>query len=321
MTMKKVSVALMIPVYNSESVIQETLKSLENQTFPLSKVYLINDNSSDNSQSLLKKYKARSKYTVEIIQHSKNMGLSYTYNEIIRKTTSKLLITLNHDCSIVDHHGIKKLVEPFLCNSGIVESCSFVTTPYTVWRKFNFWQKCLFSRHVGRKMSGRNSTFCCFSVAALRKIGMFDECTFRTGGEDADIIHRLSSTGNVVDVDTRVIHIHSRNSKFSWLDLIKKENQRAESVGASLSKHCIFNPINLARIFLRPLLIYCLIFPQTRILALTGIFLFAFLYTKEVFYFEWRDKRILILPFFNILLLFTYTYYFLKAFILKKQQL
>ena len=55
---KKISVAFLLPIFNAELLISRTLDSLLKQTYKEFKIYAINNGSTDNSEVILKKYKA-----------------------------------------------------------------------------------------------------------------------------------------------------------------------------------------------------------------------------------------------------------------------
>jgi len=50
--------------------------------------------------------------------------------------------------------------------------------------------------------------FTAFRKSALKKVGMFDEKTFFTGGEDIDIWLKLKKIGKVLPVNTLFLHSH-----------------------------------------------------------------------------------------------------------------
>lgn len=320
--MKIIPVTVIIPIHNSETTLKCVLESLEKQAYPISTVLLIDNKSSDSSLKIALEYVKKSKLRIEIIENEKDRGLSSSYNRATNLSKTPYLITLQSDCVIVDDTGVEKLLDPFLKDAGVVTTCSLQTTPWDVWKSYNFWQKALFSRHVGRILSGRNGRFCCFSLEALKKIGGFDEENFRTAGEDGDVLLKLSKIGKVVDVDTIVHHLHNRNNKFSLKDYIYKENQLAEAVGANLAKS-IFKTslLNYRTAFIRPLLLAGLLIPKFNIVFLLATLVSGVYFTKELFLREWKSPKIILLLSVNIFLIFSYTFYFLKGFITGKQRL
>ena len=49
-------VSIIIPVYNAEMYLKDTLKSIMNQTYKNLEIIIINDGSTDNSQNILEKF-------------------------------------------------------------------------------------------------------------------------------------------------------------------------------------------------------------------------------------------------------------------------
>jgi len=318
----KYEVSVIVPIYNSESTLRKTLDSLEKQTYPISKVFLVNNKSKDNSSVIMSQYKCTSQHNVVIINHEEDFGLAYSYNECIKLAASELIVTLHSDIVICEDNGIEELVKPFKKSEHVVATYPLVEFPIEQWKKYNFWQKCIFSRHLHKLHPGCNGMFNCFNKSALIKIGLFDDETFRSAGEDGDIYNKLQKIGTTLLVNTKVEHLHYIGNNFSINDYIYKENQYAEAAGAGLRKNLKTTSYrNIFFINIRPLLILSLIIPHLRIFSILFLIMYSFFITKNVFLSEWKNLRILILPFINILSLFGYTYYYLKGFLTAKQRL
>lgn len=315
------SLTIVIPVYNGASVLHKMLKSIEIQTYPINKIILVDDYSTDESVKILTKFKKTSPFRVEIIFHSKNRGLAQCYNSALKTVKTQNVVTLMQDCIISSKHGIELLIRPFLENKTIAVSCAKTINPMEVWVRYNFWQKCLMSRHAGKILSGRNNSFCCYSFAALKKIGSFNSIHYRTAGEDADILARISSIGQVIDVDTLVEHIHNCDPNFGMIEFIKKENQRAEVCGATFSNIRNLDLRNTLRLFFRPLLLFGLVIPSANLFFLFIVFLYAYYFTEKVYFYEIKNPRIVLLPFINVFLLITYSFYFFRGLATGKQTL
>lgn len=319
---KKISVSVVVPIHNSATILNDTLDSLEKQDYSISEIFIIDNNSTDNSLKIAENFAKHSRFKIIIIRQKEDRGLAHSYNQAINLAKTTHLITLQSDCIIPEKDDMKKLLKPFGEDNDVVVSCSLQMTPWKVWEKYNFWQKCLFSRHVGKPLSGRNGRFCCFSIEALKSVGLFNEQAFRTAGEDGDILFRLSSKGKIIDVDVVVKHLHSMNNNFSIGDYIYKENQLAEAVGACLGQN--FGKIRLIQFstaFLRIFLILGLFIPILRVMFVALILIYSVYLTKNCFLLCWRDARIFLLLFINIFLLFSYSFYFVRGLITKKQRL
>ena len=75
--MKKNSIAIIIPVFNVENYVTETLESVKNQLSNPDEVIIINDGSTDNSGQVIDKYRNIEGWK---IIHKINEGLGFTRN-------------------------------------------------------------------------------------------------------------------------------------------------------------------------------------------------------------------------------------------------
>ncbi len=88
-------VSFLLPVYNGETFLQETLHSILEQTYDNFEVIAIDDGSKDNSLSILRKYE---KIDNRVKVHSReNRGLVATLNQAIGLSKGELLARLDAD--------------------------------------------------------------------------------------------------------------------------------------------------------------------------------------------------------------------------------
>lgn len=96
MTRKKpIPVSIILPVYNAEVYLPETLDSILRQTFRDFELIAVNDGSSDNSLSILEEYAKRDERIVVIDQ--KNKGLVATLNDTIKKASGTYIARVDAD--------------------------------------------------------------------------------------------------------------------------------------------------------------------------------------------------------------------------------
>lgn|SRR5574344_48939 len=88
--MKKISV--IIPAYNASSTIDETIKSVLNQTITNIELIVIDDNSSDNTLEVLKKYK-----NIKVLKNKKRLGPALTRNRGIEISTGSFIAFIDAD--------------------------------------------------------------------------------------------------------------------------------------------------------------------------------------------------------------------------------
>lgn len=307
-----------MPVFNGETTIGSTLRSLFKQTEYFQQLIIINDASSDNSEKIIRDIAGEAD-NARIITNPKNLGLAKSYNIGIREASGDLIVTMHQDI-VLKKNALQKLMAPFE-NENIVAAGHADVHPPELWKKYNFWQKCYFSRFTRRKWIGINGQFDCFRKSALEKVGFFDEVHFRSAGEDGDMLHKLKKIGTVAGSDAKTIHIHKIDPNFSWRDIIRKQAQYSEAQGVLLIRGKALSLVSIVHTFFREILLLALLVPFVRIFSVALIILYSFAYTGRVYFEECGNTRIFVLPFFNILLLFVSLYYSLRGAINGKQRI
>ena len=116
--MKKVSI--IVPVYNTSKYLNSCIKSLLHQTLEDIEIILINDGSTDSSESIIKKYKdKRIKYISK-----KNEGIGKTRNLGIDTATGEYLSFIDSD-DYVEPNFCEKMYE-----KAIKDKCDIVICDY-----------------------------------------------------------------------------------------------------------------------------------------------------------------------------------------------
>jgi len=86
------NISVVIPTRNRARDLERCIKSLLNQTLPPYEIIVIDDDSSDNTSIICKKY------SVKYIKNSKRMLQSYGKNIGIKKSNSQLVAFIDDDC-------------------------------------------------------------------------------------------------------------------------------------------------------------------------------------------------------------------------------
>lgn len=314
-------ISIIMPVYKGESTIIETLDSLICQSIPFSELLIFNDGSPDNSALIITEYLKKKKIrNSKLINHKKPIGLAATYNEGIRLSKFELVVTMHQDV-ILMRNSLERLVKPFEKNDPkIVASYHVVLHPIAVWNKYNFWQKVFFSRLVNRKFYGLDGKFDCFRKSAVKQVGYFDSQHFRTAGEDGEMVSKLKKIGTLIATESKIIHLHQNDNNFSAKDIIKKQGQYSEAQGVMLRRGVVKSPKQIISAFFRELLLFSLLVPYVRIISICLIVLYSLGYTWRAIRKEWKNPRVIILPFLNVTLLFVSLYFSVKGLINGKQK-
>ena len=101
-------VSVIIPVYNTEKYIQETIESVLNQTYKTIEIIAVNDGSTDQSLEILEKLKNKALNKI-IIHNQKNQGQTKSRNNGVELANGKFLLFLDSDDKI-DPTYIEKCV-------------------------------------------------------------------------------------------------------------------------------------------------------------------------------------------------------------------
>lgn len=85
---------VVVPLYNKENFVEDTLKSILSQTFTDYEVLIIDDCSTDNSLEVIAPYRSAQ---IQLISHQKNSGLSASRNTGIRNANADWITFLDAD--------------------------------------------------------------------------------------------------------------------------------------------------------------------------------------------------------------------------------
>lgn len=101
-----VKVSIIVPVYNAIDSIEKCIYSILNQTYQDYELLLINDGSTDNSLSVIKKFEDNKK--IRIINQT-NHGVAYTRNLGIKEALGKYIMFIDND-DFIDEDYLEKHV-------------------------------------------------------------------------------------------------------------------------------------------------------------------------------------------------------------------
>lgn len=95
-------ISVIIPVYNAEKYLAETLDSVLNQTFTDFEVIAVNDGSTDNSLNILNEYGNKDS-RIKIFSNS-NSGVSTARNTGIEKASGEYICFIDADDLIASEY-------------------------------------------------------------------------------------------------------------------------------------------------------------------------------------------------------------------------
>lgn len=92
--------SIIIPLYNKEKHIENTIRNIHNQTFQDFEIIIVNDGSTDNSYNLAKNFNDNK----TLLYSTENKGVSHARNFGIKKANAKLIAFLDADDTWNNHH-------------------------------------------------------------------------------------------------------------------------------------------------------------------------------------------------------------------------
>lgn len=189
---RDVGFSIVVPCYNSERTVGETLASALSQTRGDLEVIAVNDGSTDGSASVLADFAARDR-RVRIVTQA-NGGLSAARNSGMRAARGHVLVFLDADDRLMpdflDCHAANLATDPRI-------GLSYGRARFMDWEGRPLTQQ---TRVLGRDVQPRdalmnNPVTACFAARRelVEEVGPFDTTLRRV--EDADWVFRASLTG------------------------------------------------------------------------------------------------------------------------------
>jgi alpha-1,3-rhamnosyltransferase len=108
--MKYPLVSVIVPCYNHEKYVFETLNSVLDDTYPNKEIVVINDGSTDNSNNVINQWIGEHEATVSIKYiNRENKGLCATLNELLRLSKGKYILLLASDDALYGNTIIERV--------------------------------------------------------------------------------------------------------------------------------------------------------------------------------------------------------------------
>jgi glycosyltransferase involved in cell wall biosynthesis len=105
-------VSVVIPVYNGASIVPRAVASLISQDYRLEEILLLNDGSTDATAERLREL-GRLSPIIRVLEHEKNLGLSWTLNHGLRSVSGDLVLILHQDCALAGKDWMTRAVRWF----------------------------------------------------------------------------------------------------------------------------------------------------------------------------------------------------------------
>lgn len=114
--------SVLIPAYNSEKIIGETIKSILDQTIKNFELIIVDDASKDNTLGIIKKFKDK---RIQYFKNKKNLGYSKNLEKCRRKAGGKYVYLMGND-DILSKYALERAKQAFELDPDV----GVVTRPY-----------------------------------------------------------------------------------------------------------------------------------------------------------------------------------------------
>lgn len=210
--MPQPDVSIIIVNFNGAKFIENCLNSIFNADIPFSyDIFIIDNNSSDNSLDVLHHYKDK----IKLIKNKVNTGFSYGNNQAIKKSKANHVFLLNND-TILEKNTLKNLWEfaqkqpdagaitPKLLNKDGSLQC-----PGSIWGQWRFWSK------TPKKVPFIAGAAVLMTRKRYWEMGGLDEHLFFYN-DDIDMCKTLKKLGHPIYYcpDSQLIHLGGLSTQF-----------------------------------------------------------------------------------------------------------
>ena len=103
-------ISICIPAYNMEKYLEKAILSLISQTFQNFEIIIVNDNSNDNTQIIIKKLQKEFK-GIKVINHNKNLGVYCSRIDATLNSNGKYILFIDPDDMILNPYLFEELFD------------------------------------------------------------------------------------------------------------------------------------------------------------------------------------------------------------------
>jgi glycosyltransferase involved in cell wall biosynthesis len=227
---KSRKLSIVIPVYNEEKFIEETVKRVMLQKvkyFKYKEVIVVNDGSTDSTGKILNKLKTRYKDKLQVINKKVNQGKGAALKDGFKKTTGDVVIVQDADLEY-SPSDYDILLEPFVEHNADVVYGSRLNI-YRPHRVMYFWHSVAnnilttFSNmFTNLNLSDMETGFKCFRGDLIRKIA--PEIRSKRFGFEPEITARIAKIKGIRFYEVGISYegrTYEEGKKIGWEDGVK----------------------------------------------------------------------------------------------------
>jgi len=198
-------ISVVVPAYNCERTIAQTLQAIQAQTYPHVNIIVVDDGSSDATASIVQSF-ADVKYV-----HQENSGPASARNRGAQESADEFIFFTDSDC-VPDTQWIERMMPRFQD-----QRVSVVAGSYGIVNEENILARCIHKEILFRHhhlMPSYPKAFGSYNFGVRRKVfekvGGFDTQYREASGEDNDLSYKLVKTGGKIYFEKKALvgHFH-----------------------------------------------------------------------------------------------------------------
>lgn len=207
-------ITIVVPVYNVEKYLGRCLDSILEQTYRNLEIILVNDGSTDGSESICKQYLSMDDRLRYIYQH--NQGLAAARNAGIDRATGKYIAFVDSD-DFIDKRYIETLYRLIIQYDCDISICGLIKTtqdkPSVKKKKWS--EKVYNGQELIRDMYNQNMLDLSVACNKLLKISLFQKERFPVGKlyEDFVLCTKLIYRSNKVAYTTEPLYYYFQSKE------------------------------------------------------------------------------------------------------------
>jgi len=174
------SIDIIIPIYNSEKFLGQTLNSLIIQTYKNFNILCYNDGSSDKSGALIKEYIKKDR-RIKLLG-SKRIGLVNSLNFLVKSSKSELIVRIDSD-DICEKNRLEMLVNYHIKNNADIYYSNYTLINENGSFLFPFIKIAPHHNVLEKFMRWRNPI--CHSTAMYKR-NIFDKVSYKSKYKSAE---------------------------------------------------------------------------------------------------------------------------------------
>lgn len=188
------NLTILVPAYNEESSVADTVKSLLNQTTPPKEIIVIDDGSTDNTGEVARKAGAT------VVRPPQNTGTKAgAQNYALTQVDTEFTMAIDADTTIAPD-GVEKLLNAIALNKSIAAACGSVIPRHksTIWERGRYIEYLLaftFYKPIQNYFNKPLISSGCFSVYRTKMLKEVGGWNTRTMAEDMDLTWSFYAKG------------------------------------------------------------------------------------------------------------------------------